>query len=98
MISYSMEELIVPTVKCVERKIQQVEHFRADFFKNGVNLRDDKENIPQYPFSAAASGSWTVSEWISKRFKNKYPGYDVRVYTSEGKIADSRMILSNIRK
>lgn len=88
----------MPTVKCVERKIQQIERFRVDFFKNGVNLRDDKTNIPQYSFAVAAPGSWTVSEWISKRFKNKYPGYDARVYTSDGKIADSRMVLSNIRK
>ena len=87
----------MPTVKCVEAKIRTVEHFRADFMKNGVNVHSRLEGIPQYSFSVAAPNHWTVAKWINDRFKKCYPGFDVKVYTSNGTVAVGNMSLSTVR-
>ena len=87
----------MPTIKRVEAKIHLVEHFRADFIKNGINVRSDLEDIPQYRYTSAAPNHWTVSKWISSRFKLQYPGYDVKVYTSTGALASGNMSLATVR-
>lgn len=87
----------MPMLKNVERKIEEVEGFRVEFFYGGVNVRDDKENIPQYPYMVAAVESWSVAEWTLNRFKQVYPSYDVRVYTKLGMIAAGNMKLSTVR-
>lgn len=87
----------MPQLKNVEKKIEQVEHFRVDFTFGGLNVRGDKENIPQYIYAVAAPGSWTVAEWKRQRFAQSYPGYDVQVYTSTGLPASGGMKLANVR-
>lgn len=87
----------MPKLKSVESKIQTVEGFRADFMKNGVNVKGNMEGIPQYPYSVAAPSHWTVNKWRNSRFKMCYPGFDVKVYTSTGTVAVGNMSLSTVR-
>lgn len=87
----------MPLLKHVEKKIEQVERFRVDFLQEGINVRGDKQNIPQYPYAMAAPGSWSVAEWKQNRFQQTYPGYDVKVYTKEGLPAAGNMKLTTLR-
>lgn len=89
----------MPKVKVVEDKIASVEKFaRVAFFKNGVNVKGDKEDMPQYRFMVAAPSSWTVAEWRGNRFMAQYPGYDVKVYLKNGAEATGNMKLSTLRE
>lgn len=82
----------------VEAKIQQVEGFKVHFFRNGVNVNGNKEDIPQYPYSIKAPNDWTVAEWISKRFNQAYPGYDAKVFAADGTpVMANNVKLSTIR-
>lgn len=85
------------TIKSAEEKILNVEKFKVSFYKNGINVRSDLRNIPQYPYSKAAHDSWTVAEWIRERFKSNYPGFDVKVYSKENIEVKGNMKLSTIR-
>lgn len=87
----------MPKISVVEAKIRSVERFTVSFYRNGTNVRGDKEDIPQYRFFNAAPSSWTVSEWKSNRFNMCYPGYDVEVYTKSGTKAAGNMKLSTVR-
>ena len=87
----------MPLLKNVESKIQSIERFRVAFTKNGVDVKGNKADIPQYSYLVAAQGNWTVSEWINKRFRQLYPGYDVRVFTKNGTIATGNMTLATVR-
>ena len=90
----------MPILKNVEARIESIERFKVAFThtKNGVDVKGNKQDIPQYPYTMAAPGSWTVSEWKSNRFKQFYPGYEVRVYTKAGGLASGNMKLSTIRE
>lgn len=88
----------MPKTKVVEDKIQSVEHFPIKFLTPaGIDVRSDKEGIPQYKYSNAAPDSFTVSEWRDKRFRQQYPGYDVKVFMKDGKVASGNMKLANVR-
>ena len=88
----------MPKVKKVEERIANVEKFfKVSFYKNGVNVRSDKEDIPQYGYSSAAPSSWTIAEWRSNRFKTTYPGYDVKVFLKSGSEAAGNMKLATVR-
>lgn len=53
----------MPMVKNVEKKIWDVEGFQVNFLSSvGKNLRDNKKDMPQYPFTRKAPGDMTVSE------------------------------------
>lgn len=70
----------MPMVKNVEKKIWDVEGFQVNLLSStGRNLRDNKRDLPQYPFTKKAAGDMTVGEWKSKRFAPNYPGLDVDV-------------------
>ena len=88
----------MPKVKKVEEKIANVEKFsKVSFYRNGVDVRGDKEDIPQYGYSSAAPSSWTIAAWRSKRFKVTYPGYDVKVFLKNGSEAAGTMKLATVR-
>ena len=88
----------MPTINTVETKIKLVERFpRVAFVWNGVDVKGNKENIPQYKWLTAARGDWTLAEWKRGRFCAQYPGYDVRVFLKNGSIAPGNMKLSTIR-
>ena len=70
----------MPLVRNVEKKIWDVEGFQVNLLSTtGRNLRGDKRDLPQYPFTRKASGDMTVGEWKTGRFAPNYPGFDVDV-------------------
>ena len=90
-------------VKTVESKIARVERFpEVHFLRNGVNVRGDKEDMPQYDYSTAAPSSWTLAEWRRNRFWKSFPGYDVKVCMrlANGQLTEAagNMKLSTIRE
>ena len=92
----------MPKVRTVEEKIARVEQFaQVHFWKNGLNVRSDKEEMPQYGYFSAAPASWTLAEWRRNRFAKTFPGYDVKVYMrgGDGKLTEAagNMKLSTIR-
>lgn len=88
----------MPILKNVEEKIKAVEGFKIEFIQNGTNVRSDKSDIPQYTFINKAPDDWTVDEWKTKRFKQAYPGFDAKVYNSDGTVAVGQKKLSSLRK
>ena len=88
----------MPMLSNVERKIMEVEGFKVAFIQNGVNVRGDKSDIPQYNYMNKAPDSWTVNEWILNRFNKQYSGYKVRIFTKNGTPAAGNMKLLNVRK
>jgi len=88
----------MPRVEYVEKTIAQVEKFaRVAFYRNGVDVKGNKEDMPQYRYSVAAPSNWTVAEWKRNRFMSTYPGYDVRVYMKNGAEAVGNMKLATVR-
>jgi len=73
------------TIGRVERQVLAVEGFEAHFYRDGRNIRSDHGiEIADYPFKRAARGSWTVREWIDRRWNRYYSGWDVEVRTAQG--------------
>jgi hypothetical protein len=63
---------------------------------DGVSWEDlDRPN--EYPFKRAAPGNWSVAEWIEKRFRPRYPGFDVTVLGPESQ-ARSNLSLKVLRQ
>ena len=88
----------MPKIDAVENKIFSVEGFRVVFvYQNGRGVRSDRPNIPQWGYQRAAWDEWTVSEWIGKRFKQQYPGFDVLVLYSNGTYAQGNVKLATVR-
>ena len=55
------------------------------------------KDMPQYDYQSAATKTWTVAEWTKKRFKQKYPGYDVQVLDAEGTKVVGHSTLETVR-
>ena len=87
----------MPTVGNVEKKIFSVEGFNVKFEKDGKAVPGKKKDMPQYDYKSAATKTWTVAEWIKKRFKQKYPGYDVQVLDAEGNKVVGNSTLETVR-
>ena len=88
----------MPQVKNVEDKIFEFEGFKAKFEYNGKDVPGKKKDMPQYDYKSAATKTWTVAEWTKKRFKQKYPGYDVQVLDAEGNKVVGHSTLETVRK
>lgn len=85
-------------LKNVEQQIKQVEGFQVNFMQGGVDIRGDKEGIPPYGILPAAKGTFTAKEWVEKRFKPKYPGFDVRIIDHKGMVVTNmQTTLATIR-
>lgn len=88
----------MPKLKTVETKIAMIEGFEIAFKdSNGRDMRDDKPNIAQWPYDKQSKNDWTVNEWVNKKFKKIYPGFDVAVYDANEVQAKGQMKLSTIR-
>ncbi|MBR1497374.1 MAG: hypothetical protein IJ617_07100 [Oscillospiraceae bacterium] len=88
----------MPKVEYVETTIARIEKFpRVAFVKNGVDVKGNKKDMPQYPFIVAAPSGWTVALWKQNRIGTKYPGYDIKVFLSNGMEAAGNMKLSTVR-
>ena len=81
----------------IEGKICDIEGFDVTIKFNGQDVRSDKQIPGNYSFSNAAPDSWTVSEWVEKRFKRSFPGYDVDVLMSDGTVASGNTKLRTVR-
>lgn len=88
----------MPMVKNVEKKIWDVEGFQVKLLSSaGKNLRDNKKDMPQYPFTRKASGDMTVSEWKQNRFNPNYPGLGVQVLDVVNMAVIGQTKLKNVR-
>lgn len=88
----------MPMVKNVEKRIWDVEGFQVNLLSSqGKNLRDNKRDIPQYPYSKKAAGDMTVGEWKQIRFYSNYPGLDVEVLDVVNMPMIGQMKLKNVR-
>lgn len=88
----------MPMVKNVEKKIWDVEGFQVNLLSSsGKNLRDNKKDMPQYPFSRKAPGDMTVMEWKNTRFYQYYPGLDVEVLDVVNMSVTGQTKLKNVR-
>jgi hypothetical protein len=86
------------TIGNVEKRISKVEEFDIQFLHpDGRDVRGDKRDIPGYDYERKLKGSATVSDWISGRFKKKYPGYNVRVLKADGTKASGQTRLTTVR-
>lgn len=73
----------MPILNNVEARIAMIEHFEVNFMQNGLDVRGDKKDIPQWPYANQSKNDWTVSQWKGK-FSQIYPGYDVVVLDGSG--------------
>ncbi len=88
----------MPLMENVEKKIFKIEGFEVRFHHEaGRDIRDDKANVPQYPYERALKNTKTVAGWRSGRFASRYPGYTVKVYTADGTEAAGNTRLSSVR-
>lgn len=87
----------MPTVKNIERKIGEIEHFDVIFRQNGADVHGNKVLQKQYSAVIASSGSRTVSDWIRTRFSPDFPGFEVDVLLANGEKARGNTLLSNVR-
>ena len=89
----------MPMVKNVERKIWDVERFEVIMrSSDGKDLKGNKKDMPQYPFSRKASVDMTISEWRQNRFYPNYPGLEVDVLDAFGLAVVGHTKLKNVRK
>ena len=97
-IKMSKEKRFYANGKNVEKKIWDVEGFQVNFLSSvGKNLRDNKKDMPQYPFTRKAPGDMTVSEWKQNRFNPNYPGLDVEVLDVVNMPVAGQTKLKNVR-
>jgi hypothetical protein len=88
----------MPLMENVEKKIFKIEGFEVRVHhESGRDIRDDKANVPQYPYKRALKNTKTVAGWRTGRFANRYPGYTVKVYTADGSEAAGNTRLSSLR-
>jgi len=88
----------MPTVGKVQSKIRKIEGFDVNFLhRDGTDVKDNMDGIPQYSYAKAANKDWSVTYWIEARFKQNYPGFEVRVLDTKGKPVNGNTLLKNIK-
>lgn len=90
----------MPTIKQIEHQIKEVERFWVTIkYKDGRDVRDDKDGMRNYPYTNAAGGDSTVAHWREVRFFNIYPReiYDVDILEATGGSAHPRKQLATVR-
>lgn len=92
----------MPTVKNVQRQVFRLKGFEVRFLYEGPgptagrDVCDDRSGMPSYPYVRASADS-TVADWIDRRFKASYPGFDVEVLKGDGSVASGHTRLSTVR-
>ena len=80
-------------IKRVEQEIRNVEGF-------DVAIKASVEpSLPKYApkYARAARNAFTVTDWKRGRFERHYPGVEVDVLRADGRIANGRTTLANVR-
>ncbi len=87
------------TIKSVERRIAAIEGFGVTIRhgRDGRDVRSDKQGIPQYGYERAAKGRMSVKDWRDGRFAQTYPGFEVDVLNSDGRVAHGGTLLVTVR-
>ena len=82
----------------VERKIRRIEGFRVRVLHlTGMDVRGDREGLPQYHYHRAADNDITVETWKETRFRPSYPGFDVEVIDRRGRPVQGNTKLDTVR-
>jgi len=85
-------------IRNIEKRIFEIEGFEVKFYQNGKDVRSDLDiNAKQYEGTRMAKNSFSVNDWIEKRFKPQYAGYDVVVLNGDGSKARGQTKLSTVR-
>jgi hypothetical protein len=89
----------VPTVQRVEKQIKSFEGFDVKILHpDGRDARGDLSGLPGYShYRRRAADTSTVRDWIERRFKPRYPGYDIVVFTGDGTRAHGNTRLQTVR-
>mgnify|MGYP003294283015 CR=1 FL=1 len=87
------------TIANVERKIKRVEGFRVRILHlSGVDVRGDRQGLPQYVYHRAADNGITVEAWKETRFRPSFPGFDVDVVDRRGNSVQGNTKLDTVRE
>lgn len=82
----------------VERKIRRIEGFRVRILHlTGIDVRGDREGVPQYHYHRAADNDITVESWKESRFRSSFPGFEVDVMDARGKSVQGNTKLETVR-
>ena len=57
-----------------------------------------KKRVVDYPYKRAASGTWSVTQWIQSRFASTYPDFTGTVIDPDGHVVDGGTLLDDIRQ
>jgi len=86
------------SVANVERKIRRVEGFRVRILHlNRIDVRGDRQGLPQYTYHRAADNDITVETWKETRFRSSYPGFEVDVVDRRGNSVQGNTKLETVR-
>jgi type I restriction enzyme M protein len=78
----------------VAEQVFQVEGFNIRFLPQDRDASQRK--VDEYPYSRAASGSWTVKKWRTTRFVPNYPEFDVDVLDGNGQPVHGKTLLTTV--
>ncbi len=87
----------MPTIACVERKIFKLEGVKVKFKQDGRDVRSDKSVPTQYSAQRMIKNNASVNDFITRRLKMQYPGYDFDVFKRDGHRASGQTKLSTVR-
>jgi len=86
------------TVASLQNRIRTIDGINSRIHHyNGRDVRDDRGDIPFYPFRKAAPGAWSVARWKKSRFAPNYPSFKVEVLDDSGKPVNGKSLLKNVR-
>lgn len=87
------------TIKQVEKRIFDVEGFnvRIRHGRDSRDVRSDKGSVKQYTLKRPLKHSKSVKDWRGGRFARTYPGFNVDVLHSDGRVAHGRTLLGKVR-
>jgi hypothetical protein len=86
------------SVANVERRIRRIEGFRVRILHlNRIDVRGDREGLPQYSYHRAADNDITVEAWKETRFRPSYPGFEVDVVDRRGDSVQGNTKLETVR-
>jgi hypothetical protein len=81
--------LVRGSAREAEARLFRVERFPAQLRHPAVGqpgspVRKDRRSLKQYPHDDPAPGSWSVAEWITRRFQPAFPGLAPQIAGRDG--------------
>jgi hypothetical protein len=88
----------MPKVSVIERTIERIEEFQIEFqWPDGSNVRGDYKLAKNFSYKKKLNDNSTVNEWIKKRFKKDFSGFEVVVKNGDGNKTPGNTILGTVR-